>query len=98
MNGTTTQNDVWGTLGGFVQSLGDIYIKSETLKQSRATAAPVAPATAPANPFPGFWSAYPQSDTKQQYQNATPFSFAAINPFWLLLLGALGLLFVFARK
>jgi hypothetical protein len=97
----SSSNNVWGTLGGFVGALGDIYIKSETLKSTRASAAPAGAAAMPqanANPFAGFFSAFPQNDTKQQYQNASPFAGFSINPMWLLLLGALGLLFVFARR
>jgi uncharacterized membrane protein YdcZ (DUF606 family) len=96
-----SQNNVWQTLGGFVGALGDIYIKSETLKSTRASAAPAGAAAMPAansNPFAGFFSSFPQNDTKGQYQNPAPFNFGSINPLWILLLGALGLLFVFARR
>lgn len=97
----TTQNDVWKTLGGFATALGDIYIKSETLKTQRAAAAPAgaaAVAPAPLNPFAGFWSSHPQNDTKGQFQNQAPFSFASINPLWIVLLGVFGLLLVFRSR
>lgn len=104
MNGDATpaaSNDVWKTLGGFATTLGDIYLKSETLKASRVAAAPAgaaAVAPAPPNPFPGFWTSFPQSDTKQQYQNQAPFALGAVNPMWIILAVVVGLALVFARK
>lgn len=101
-NGTTaTPNNVWDSLSGFVDTVGNLYLQRETLKAKTAAApagsAQVAPA--PHNPFAGFWSSFPQNDTKTA-PNASPLAavFGAINPLWIVLLGALGLLLVFARK
>lgn len=102
-NGTTaTPNSVWDSLNRGFETLGNIYLQREALK-AKTAAAPAGStqvAPAPANPFAGFWSPFPQNDTKSATPNASPLAavFGAINPLWIVLLGALGLLLVFARK
>lgn len=91
-------NDVWGTLGesvsASIKALTDVAV---TRINKPTTASPSTPAPANPNPFPGMWSIFPQSDTKQQYQNPSIFSFGGINPLWIVL-GGLVLLLFFVRR
>lgn len=94
-------NDVWSTLTRGVETIAGAYTTLQTARLKRVAPSSAAPAGAPAqpnpNPFAGFWSAFPQSDTKQQYQNQSPLSFGAINPLWLVLIALVGVLF-FVRR
>ena len=88
------------TLGMLLGGALDIFKTREARKLADATRSTPTGQAAPNNPNPifGNWSPFPQNDTKEQYQNATPFSFGSINPMvWIALFG-LGFLLVFARR